>query len=86
MAVTRFPVKATGDARTVGETGDAYLDEHRDAGLSGAALTAVEWKAVFLAGDWTTQEGGSGIKPPVFNPAYWWLTPTPARPVRPVRR
>ena len=86
VAVTRFPVKAKGDARTVGETGDAYLDERRDAGLSGAALTAVEWKAVFLAGDWTTQEGGSGIKPPVFNPAYWWLTPTPARPVRPVRR
>jgi hypothetical protein len=87
VAVTRFPVKAKGDARAVGETGDAYLDEHRNAGLSGAALTAVAWKAVFLAGDWTTQEGGSGIKPPAFNRAYWWLTPAPAtRPVRPVRR
>ncbi len=90
VAVTRFPIKAKGDARTVGETGDAYLDERRDAGLIGAALTAAEWKAVFLAGDWTTQEGGSGIKPPVFNPAYWWLTPAPAtrpvRPARPVRR
>lgn len=94
VAVTRFPLKAKGDARTVGETGDAYLDERRDAGLGGAALTAVEWKAVFLAGDWTTQEGGSGIKPPAFNPAYWWLTPAtqpvrptrPVRPVRPVRR
>lgn len=87
VAVMRCPVKAKGDARIVGETGDAYLDARRDAGLSGAALTAAEWKAVFLAGDWTTQEGGSGIKPPVFNPAYWWLAPTPAtRPVRPVRR
>ncbi|MBE2240639.1 MAG: hypothetical protein IAE81_22825 [Caldilineaceae bacterium] len=86
VVVTRFPVSRENVQLAVGETGDAYLDERRDAGLGGATLTAVEWKSVFLAGDWTTQEGGSGIKPPVFRPT-WWLSPMPTAPVsRPLRR
>ncbi|WP_298982124.1 hypothetical protein [Caldilinea sp.] len=67
VAVARFPVKGEGGQRVVGEIGDPRLDELREAGLAGAALTADQWKAVFLAGDWTTQEGGSGIKPPVMR-------------------
>ncbi|MCB9122710.1 MAG: hypothetical protein H6640_23525 [Caldilineaceae bacterium] len=43
--------------RAVGGIGDVYLDEVRAAGIGGAALTAAEWKAVFLAGDWVTEEG-----------------------------
>ncbi len=86
VAVTRFPLKASGDQRTLGETGDAYLDALRDDGLGGAALTAVAWKAVFLAGDWTTQEGGSGIKPPVFRTVPARPAPRRTVPARPVRR
>ncbi|MCS6827136.1 MAG: hypothetical protein NZ553_11025 [Caldilinea sp.] len=67
VAVARFPVKGEGGRRVVGEIGDPHLDELREAGLAGAALAADRWKAVFLAGDWTTQEGGSGIKPPVMR-------------------
>ena len=67
VRVARFPVKGEGGQRLVGEIGDPHLDELREAGLAGAALTADQWKAVFLAGDWTTQEGGSGIKPPVMR-------------------
>jgi hypothetical protein len=88
VAVARYPIEASGGQRTVGEIGDPYLDELRSAGLAGQALEAEQWKAVFLAGDWTTQEGGSGIKPPVaYRPPYWWLTYRPVTPVtRPVRR
>jgi hypothetical protein len=86
VAVTRFPLKASGDERTIGETGDAYLDALRDDGLGGATLTTVAWKAVFLAGDWTTQEGGSGIKPPVFRTAPARPAPRRPAPARPVRR
>lgn len=67
VAVARFPIQGEGGHRVVGEIGDPHLDELREAGLAGAALTADQWKAVFLAGDWTTQEGGSGIKPPVMR-------------------
>lgn len=88
VAVARYPIEGTGGQRTVGEIGDPYLDELRSAGLAGQALDAEQWKAVFLAGDWTTQEGGSGIKPPVaYWPPSWWLTYRPVTPVtRPVRR
>ncbi|MFO7631280.1 MAG: hypothetical protein R6W76_02015 [Caldilinea sp.] len=87
VSVARFPVEASGGQRTIGEIGDPYLDELRSIGLAGKPLEAEQWKAVFLAGDWTTQEGGSGIKPPVFRPSYWWLTTRPITPVpQPVRR
>jgi hypothetical protein len=53
-----------GGRRTVGEIGDRTLDELRDGALNGKRkLTANEWKTVFLAGDWVTEEGGSGIIP-----------------------
>lgn len=83
VAVANYPIKAKGGQRSVGSTGDDHLDTLRSAGLGGAKLTALEWKAVFLAGDWTTQEGGSGIKPPVFSPTSWWLTSFPTTPTRP---
>lgn len=88
VAVARYPFEGTGGQRVVGEIGDPYLDELRSAGLAGKTIEANQWKAVFLAGDWTTQEGGSGIKPPVaYRPPYWWLTYRPLTPVtRPVRR
>jgi hypothetical protein len=88
VAVARYPIQGDGGQRVVGEIGDPYLDELRNAGLAGKALEADQWKAVFLAGDWTTQEGGSGIKPPVaYRPPYWWLTYRPVTPAtRPVRR
>jgi hypothetical protein len=70
----------------VGEVDDATLAALRERGLAGEALQADEWKAVFLAGDWPTQEGGSGIKPPVrrMRGNSWWLTYVP--PVQPPRR
>ncbi len=84
--VVRFPGVDWGAVRSAGEVGDATLAALRERGLAGDALQAADWKAVFLAGDWTTQEGGSGIKPPVrrmgANP--WWLTYVP--PVQPPRR
>ena len=84
VSAVRFPVEGDDTDRAVGETGDPYLDELRNAGLAGTALEAEQWKAVFLGGDWTTQEGGSGIKPPVFSRSpFWWL---PYRPVRPSLR
>jgi hypothetical protein len=53
-----------GGRRTVGEIGDRTLDDLRDDALRGKrTLTDAEWKAVFLAGDWVTEEGGSGIIP-----------------------
>ncbi len=86
VAVARFPVADAGGERTVGETGDPYLDELRNAGLAGEPLEADQWKAVFLGGDWTTQEGGSGIKPPVFNRYPYWRYVRPGvSPVRPLQ-
>lgn len=63
LTVEGYPVEGRGGERVVGGIGDAYLDEVRDAGIGGAALKTQEWKAVFLAGDWVTEEGGSGITP-----------------------
>ncbi|MCO5209673.1 MAG: hypothetical protein M9936_08260 [Caldilinea sp.] len=63
LSVVGYPVEGRGGERVVGGIGDVYLDEVRAAGIGGAALTAAEWKAVFLAGDWVTEEGGSGITP-----------------------
>jgi len=84
VSAVRFPVEGDDTDRAVGETGDPYLDELRNAGLAVTALEAEQWKAVFLGGDWTTQGGGSGIKPPVFSRLpFWWL---PYRPVRPSLR
>jgi hypothetical protein len=85
VSVARFPVEGAGGERTIGQTGDPYLDELRSRGLAGESLEAEQWKAVFLGGDWTTQEGGSGIKPPVFSRrSFWWLPYRPA--IQPVRR
>lgn len=75
VSTARFPISTGGGKRILGETGDPYLDELRQAGLAGAALKADQWKAVFLGGDWTTQEGGSGIKPPVFSRRPFWRLP-----------
>jgi hypothetical protein len=53
-----------GGERVVGQIGDPYLDGLRDDALAGTrTLAAGAWKAVFLAGDWVTEEGGSGITP-----------------------
>jgi hypothetical protein len=53
-----------GGVRVVGQIGDPYLDGLRDDALGGKrTLAAGAWKAVFLAGDWVTEEGGSGITP-----------------------
>jgi hypothetical protein len=53
-----------GGWRTAGEIGDPYLDDLRDDALAGKRkLSPGAWKAVFLAGDWVTEEGGSGIIP-----------------------
>jgi hypothetical protein len=53
-----------GGDRLAGQIGDPYLDELRDDALAGKrVLTTSEWQAVFLAGDWVTEEGGSGILP-----------------------
>lgn len=86
VGVVRFPGIDWGAVRRVGEVDDATLAALRERGLAGEALQADEWKAVFLAGDWTTQEGGSGIKPPVrrMRGNSWWLTYVP--PVQPPRR
>jgi hypothetical protein len=53
-----------GGQRIVGQIGDPYLDGLRDSALAGKrTLSQGAWKAVFLAGDWVTEEGGSGITP-----------------------
>jgi hypothetical protein len=53
-----------GGERVVGQIGDPYLDGLRDDALGGKRkLSAGAWKAVFLAGDWVSEEGGSGITP-----------------------
>ncbi|MBK8051130.1 MAG: hypothetical protein IPK16_30930 [Anaerolineales bacterium] len=53
--------------RTLGEMGDPTLDGWRDAVLAGKPIKPRQWKAVFVAGDWTTEGGGSGILPPRFR-------------------
>ena len=63
VVVEGYAVEGRGGERVTGSIGDAYLDEMRDAGIGGATLKAEAWKAVFLAGDWVTEEGGSGITP-----------------------
>lgn len=53
-----------GGERVIGQIGDPDLDRLRDGALAGERrLTPAAWKAVFLAGDWVTEEGGSGITP-----------------------
>ena len=53
-----------GGQRIVGQIGDPYLDGLRDSALAGKrTLSQGAWQAVFLAGDWVTEEGGSGITP-----------------------
>jgi hypothetical protein len=66
VAVTPQLSGVKGGQRIAGQIGDPYLDDLRDAALDGKrTLSAGAWKAVFLAGDWVTEEGGSGIRPPV---------------------
>jgi hypothetical protein len=65
VAVTPQVAGVKGGERTVGQIGDPYLDQLRDETLAGKRkLAPGAWKAVFLAGDWVTEEGGSGIRPP----------------------
>ncbi len=53
-----------GGERVIGQIGDKHLDDLRDRALAGERkLEDNEWKAIFLAGDWLTQTGGSGIIP-----------------------
>lgn len=64
VAVTPQVAGVHGGQRVVGEIGDPYLDELRNHVLAGKrTLTVAEWQAVFIAGDWVTEEGGSGINP-----------------------
>ena len=64
VAVTPQVAGVHGGQRVVGEIGDSYLDELRSHALAGKrTLTTAEWQAVFIAGDWVTEEGGSGILP-----------------------
>ena len=64
VAVTPQVAGVKGGKRVIGQIGDPYLDELRDEVLAGKRqLTPGAWKAVFLAGDWVTEEGGSGIRP-----------------------
>jgi hypothetical protein len=64
VAVTPQVAGVHGGQRVVGEIGDPYLDELRSHALAGKrTLTVAEWQAVFIAGDWVTEEGGSGILP-----------------------
>lgn len=64
VAVTPQVAGVHGGQRVVGEIGDPYLDELRNHALAGKrTLTVAEWQAVFIAGDWVTEEGGSGINP-----------------------
>lgn len=64
VAVTPQVAGVHGGQRVVGDIGDAYLDELRNHALAGKrTLTVAEWQAVFIAGDWVTEEGGSGINP-----------------------
>lgn len=78
VAIEAYPMEGPGGERKVGEIGDPYLDELRATGLQGAALQPDAWKAVFLAGDWVTEEGGSGINPVTRQPypqGGGWLLP-----------
>jgi hypothetical protein len=53
-----------GGTRAIGQIGDPYLDGLRDGALARTQQLSVgAWQAVFLAGDWVTEEGGSGIIP-----------------------
>jgi hypothetical protein len=64
VAVTPQVSGVKGGQRVVGQIGDPYLDQLRDGALAGKhTLADGAWKAVFLAGDWVTEEGGSGITP-----------------------
>ena len=63
VAVEGYAAEGRGGERVVGGSGDPYLDQVRAAGIAGTALKSKAWKAVFLAGDWVTEEGGSGINP-----------------------
>jgi hypothetical protein len=64
VSVTPQVAGVKGGQRTIGEIGDPVLDELRDEALAGRrTLRGLEWKAVFLAADWVTEEGGSGIRP-----------------------
>jgi len=64
VAVTPQLPGVKGGQRIVGQIGDPYLDQLRDDALNGKrTLSTGAWKAVFLAGDWVTEEGGSGITP-----------------------
>ena len=64
VAVAPQVAGVKGGQRVVGQIGDPYLDKLRDEALGGKRkLAPGAWKAVFLAGDWVTEEGGSGITP-----------------------
>jgi hypothetical protein len=64
VSVTPQVAGVKGGRRTIGEIGDPVLDKLRDDALAGRhTLRGLEWKAVFLAADWVTEEGGSGIRP-----------------------
>ena len=64
VAVTPQLPGVKGGQRIVGQIGDPNLDQLRDDALNGKrTLSTGAWKAVFLAGDWVTEEGGSGITP-----------------------
>jgi hypothetical protein len=64
VAVTPQVAGVRGGQRVLGQIGEPYLDQLRDEALAGRRrLSSGAWKAVFLAGDWVTEEGGSGIIP-----------------------
>ncbi len=64
VAVTPQIAGVRGGQRVVGEIGDPQLDRLRDGALAGKRVLSVSaWQAVFVAGDWVTEEGGSGITP-----------------------
>ena len=98
VTVEGYAAEGYGGERVIGQSGDTYLDEVRAAGIAGAALKSAAWKAVFLAGDWVTEEGGSGINPvrrtagraseDAIYPAHSTSAPTPegGSGINPVRR